>query len=113
MGMDVTLNTADLGETVKALGGDDFPMKIQQKFRDAGKPLCNDLEELLKGQMQPLVSTLHLKEEEEQLVQTLCKKAPYTVEIFCWQNVRNIIANEIRPLIDTHIEKLLEATKMT
>ena len=88
-------------------------MKIQQKFKDAGKPLCNDLETLLKGQMHPLVSTLHLKREEEQLLQTMCKKAAYTVEIFCWQNVRNIIADEIRPLIDTHIDKLLEATKMT
>jgi hypothetical protein len=49
MGMDIPLNTADLGETVKALGGDDFPMKIQQKFKDAGKPLCDDLEELLNA----------------------------------------------------------------
>jgi hypothetical protein len=32
MGMDIPLHTADLGETVKALGGDDFPMKIQQKM---------------------------------------------------------------------------------
>ena len=113
MGMDIPLHTADLGETVKALGGDDFPMKIQQKFEDAGKPLCDDLEELLKGQMYPLIPTLHLKDEEEKLVQTLCKKAAYTIEIFCWQNVRNIIADEIRPLMDIHIDKLLKATKMT
>jgi len=113
MGMDIPLHIADLGETVKALGGDDFLMKIQQKFEDAGKPLCDDLEELLKGQMYPLIPTLHLKDEEEKLVQTLCKKAAYTIEIFCWQNVRNIIADEIRPLIDTHIDKLLEAAKMT
>jgi hypothetical protein len=42
----------------------------------------------------------------------MCKKAAYTVEIFCWQNVRNIIADEIRPLTDAHIEKLLAATKV-
>ena len=42
----------------------------------------------------------------------LCKKAAYTVEIFCWQNVRDVIAEEIRPLTDKHIEKLLAATKI-
>jgi hypothetical protein len=41
MGMDITLKTANLGETIEALGGDDFPKKIQQKYKDAGKPLCN------------------------------------------------------------------------
>jgi hypothetical protein len=87
MGMDITLKTANLGETIEALGGDDFPKEIQQKYKDAGKPLYNALETLLKAQIHPLVSTFHLKKEEEQLLQNLCKKAAYIVEIFCWQNV--------------------------
>jgi hypothetical protein len=31
MGMDITMKTADLGETIEAFGGDDFPKKTQQK----------------------------------------------------------------------------------
>ena len=60
-----------------------------------------------------LVSTLHLEEEEADLLETLCKKAAYTVEILCWQNVRDVIAEEIRPLTDKHIHKLLVATKIS
>jgi hypothetical protein len=89
MGMDITMKTADLGETIEAFGGDDFPKKTQQKYKDAGKPLCNALETLLKAEMYPLVSTIHLGKEEADLLETLCKKAAYTVEIFCWQNVRD------------------------
>ena len=62
--------------------------------------------------MSALVSTLHLEEEEADLLETPCKKAAYTVEILCWQNVRGVIAEEIRPLTDKHIEKLLVATKI-
>ena len=61
--------------------------------------------------MGALVSTLHLEEEEADLLETLRKKAAYTVEIFCWQNVRDVIAEEIRPLTDEHIDRLLAATK--
>jgi hypothetical protein len=115
MGMDITMKPANLGETInriKALRGDDFPKKIQQKYKDAGKPLCDTLETLIKGQMYPLVPTLLLKKEEEELLNNLCKKAAYTIGILCWQNVRDVIADEIRPLTDAHIDKLLTATKV-
>ena len=38
-----------LGETVKALGDDDFPRKMQHKYKDAGKPIFDALETLLDG----------------------------------------------------------------
>ena len=34
------------------------------------------------------------------------------MEIFCWQNVRDVVADEIMPRTDKHIERLLAATKI-
>jgi hypothetical protein len=111
MGMETVVKTQHLGEIVKVLGGDDFPRKLQQKYKDAGKPICDDLEAMLVQAMYPLVVTLGMEEEGSHLLEILCKKAAYTIEIFSWQNVRDVIAEDIIPLTDERFKKLLAATK--
>jgi hypothetical protein len=106
------MKTQNLGETVKALGGDDFLKKLQQEYEDASKSICDDSETILVKEIEPLVIAFNIENEGSELLANLCKKAAYNVEIFCWQNVRDVVADEIMPRTDKHIERLLAATKI-
>ena len=104
-------STQDFGETAKALGENDFLKELQHNYEEAGKPICFDLETILIREIEPLVTIYNIENEGSELLANLCRKAAYTMEILCWQNIRDVIADEIIPRTDEHIEKLLTATK--
>jgi hypothetical protein len=47
LGMETVMKPQHVGETARVLGGDDFPVKLQKKYQEAGKPVCNELETIL------------------------------------------------------------------
>ena len=107
MGLDDVVGDEHLGETAKALGGDEFPRLIQQKYDSAGKPLCNDIESILLNTLDALIFLLDMKEDGRQLLQGLCKKAAYSIELFCWQTTRDIITDDVIPLTDKRFAELI------
>ena len=78
----------------------------------ACKSICDDLETIRVKEIEPIVIAVNIENEGSELLANLCKKAAYIVEIFCWQNVRDVVADEIIPRTDQHIERLLAATKI-
>ena len=109
MGLDDVVGHEHLGETAKALGGDEFPRLVQQKYDDAGKPLCNGIEAILLNTLDPLIFLLDMKEDGIQLIQGLCKKAAYSIELFCWQTTRDIITDDVIPRTDKRFAEMMSA----
>ena len=65
---------------------------------------------LISG-IEPLAAIYDIKNEGSELMAYICRKMAYTMEILCWQNIRDVIADEIIPRTDDHIEKLLATAK--
>ena len=68
---------------------------------------------MLVKTLDPLVFTLGMEEEGIRLLEVLCKKVAYmyTIEIFYWQNMRDVLAKDVIPLTDERFVELMASMK--